>query len=137
MLGGNLRWTSISSRGGRGGGVEILLVASYYRNRRLRLGADFTFTFMIPDKWLSLLLTHSHSLLRQNVLTLDLRQLNIIHSPAKGAPLAKASALSIPPKPKAAALCLGPTMLSRITFCVVMNAPSANPSTTTYSATRL
>ena len=29
-LGGNLRWTSIPSRRG----VEILLVASYYRNRR-------------------------------------------------------------------------------------------------------
>ena len=32
MLGVTLRWTSIPSRG-RGGGLEILLVASYYRNR--------------------------------------------------------------------------------------------------------
>ena len=47
MLGVTLRWTSIPSRGG--GGVEILLVASCYRNRdKLRpdgplgLYADFT-----------------------------------------------------------------------------------------------
>ena len=47
VLGVTLRWTSIPSRGG--GGVEILLVASYYRNQdklrlcgRLWLVYDFT-----------------------------------------------------------------------------------------------
>jgi len=53
MLGVTLRWTSIPSRGG----VEILLVASCYRNRdKLRpagsLGshADFTFLALYPHR---------------------------------------------------------------------------------------
>ena len=33
MLGATLRWTSIPSSVGEGGGVEILLVASCYRNQ--------------------------------------------------------------------------------------------------------
>ena len=33
MLGVTLRWISIPSGGGGEGGVEILLVASFYRNR--------------------------------------------------------------------------------------------------------
>ena len=51
MLGGTLRWTSIPSRQG---GVEILLVASCYRNRdKLRpggpLGSNTDFTFYLVD----------------------------------------------------------------------------------------
>jgi len=52
MLGVNLGWTSIPSRGG-GGMEEILLAASCYRNQDnllsdgpVGLEADFTFTYL-------------------------------------------------------------------------------------------
>ena len=52
MLRVTLRWTSIPSKGGGGGGVEILPVASCYRNRdKLRpdgpLGPKEDFTFYL------------------------------------------------------------------------------------------
>ena len=61
----------------------------------------------------------------------DLQELNLTEfSPAKGGPAAKAKEHNIHPNPNAAARLLGPTIFKRITFCVVMKDPSANPNTT-------